>query len=161
MSIKSNSCERKWQILIDILLSIHPTQNSLNWNFWFSWERKKGLGRDFSFYLKTLHFMFLYGLLLLFQNLNSRLPSFWIWKSKALAVKSKSHQLPWHSSEIRCMCLMKCSSETLQNLPYFWNMKTHTDFSFRAALFSLLLNALVNVDIRKKIKYVEQNEKMS
>ena len=24
--------------------------------------------------------------------------------------------------------MMKCSSETLQNLPYFWNMKTHIDF---------------------------------
>ena len=33
-----------------------------------------------------------------------------------------------HSSEIRGLCLMKCSSETLQNLPYFWNMKTHVDF---------------------------------
>ena len=29
-----------------------------------------------------------------------------------------------HSSEIRGLCLMKCSSETLQNLPYFLNSKT-------------------------------------
>ena len=28
-----------------------------------------------------------------------------------------------HSSEIRGLCLMKCSSETIQNLPYFWNTK--------------------------------------
>ena len=25
----------------------------------------------------------------------------------------------------RGLCLMKCSSKTLQNLPYFWNTKTH------------------------------------
>ena len=29
-----------------------------------------------------------------------------------------------YSSEIRCLCLMKWPSETLQNLPYFWNTKT-------------------------------------
>ena len=29
-----------------------------------------------------------------------------------------------HSSEIRGLCLMKLSSEILQNLPYFWNKKT-------------------------------------
>ena len=29
-----------------------------------------------------------------------------------------------HSSEIRGLCLMKLSSETLQNFPYFWNKKT-------------------------------------
>ena len=32
-----------------------------------------------------------------------------------------------HSSEMRGLCLMKCSSETLQNLPYFWNTKTYVD----------------------------------
>ena len=29
-----------------------------------------------------------------------------------------------HSSKIRGLCLMKLSSETLQNLSYFWNKKT-------------------------------------
>ena len=29
-----------------------------------------------------------------------------------------------HSSEIRGLCLMKLSSEMLQNLPNFWNKKT-------------------------------------
>ena len=33
-----------------------------------------------------------------------------------------------HSSEIRGLCLMKCSCETLQNLPYFWNTKTTLSF---------------------------------
>ena len=33
-----------------------------------------------------------------------------------------------HSSKIRGLCLMKCSSEMLQNLPYFWNTKTHVVF---------------------------------
>ena len=28
------------------------------------------------------------------------------------------------------MCSTKSSQETLQNLPYFWNKKTQTDFSF-------------------------------
>ena len=35
-----------------------------------------------------------------------------------------------HSSEIKGLCLMKCSSETFQNLPYFWNKKTQTVFFF-------------------------------
>ena len=33
-----------------------------------------------------------------------------------------------HSSEIWGLCLMKSSRKTLQNLPYFWNMKTHVVF---------------------------------
>ena len=38
-----------------------------------------------------------------------------------------------HSSEKRVLCLMKCSSKTLENLPYFWNMKT------RIVYFSLFI----------------------
>ena len=30
-----------------------------------------------------------------------------------------------HSSQFQGLCSMKSSSEMLQNLPYFWNMKTH------------------------------------
>ena len=40
-----------------------------------------------------------------------------------------------HSSEIRVLCLMKCSSE---NLPYFWNMRAYAGFFrflFHATLF--------------------------
>ena len=33
-----------------------------------------------------------------------------------------------HPSEIRGLCLIKWPSETLQNLLYFWNMKTHLVF---------------------------------
>ena len=33
--------------------------------------------------------------------------------------------IEYHSSEIKGLCLMNCSSETLQNLTYIWNMKTH------------------------------------
>ena len=40
-----------------------------------------------------------------------------------------------HSSEISGLCSMKSASETLQNLPYFWNMKTYIVFSFCATLF--------------------------
>ena len=47
--------------------------------------------------------------------------------------------LMWrHSSEIRCFCLMKWPSETLQNLPYFIYMKTQScffHFSFHVTLF--------------------------
>ena len=33
---------------------------------------------------------------------------------------------PYHSSEIRDLCLMKCTSiEMLQNLIYFWYLKSH------------------------------------
>ena len=44
---------------------------------------------------------------------------------------------------------MKCPSEMLQNLPYFIYMKNKIcsfHFSFRAALFFPLMNALVYVD---------------
>ena len=34
----------------------------------------------------------------------------------------------FNSSEIRGLCLRKCSIETLQNLPYFWKKKTHVVF---------------------------------
>ena len=61
---------------------------------------------------------------------------------------------------------MKCSSETLQNLPYFWNTKTHVDFfifHFMLLYFFLLMNALVYVDIDHGIHYgknkVARNEK--
>ena len=40
-----------------------------------------------------------------------------------------------HSSEKRRLCLMKCSNETLQNLPYFLNMKIRIEFSFSDTLF--------------------------
>ena len=43
------------------------------------------------------------------------------WRFKFVAIS--------YSSEIRRgLCLNKCFSEMLQNLPYFWNMKTHVDF---------------------------------
>ena len=38
----------------------------------------------------------------------------------------KSYTLKKHSLEIRGLCLMKCSSEMLQNLPYFWNTIIHS-----------------------------------
>ena len=40
-----------------------------------------------------------------------------------------------HSSEIRNLCLMKLPSETLQNLPYFWNMK------FQIVFFSFFISS--------------------
>ena len=48
-----------------------------------------------------------------------------------------------------------CSRETLQNLPYFYHKKIQVrcifNFSFRAALFFSLMNALVYVDIDQGI----------
>ena len=35
-----------------------------------------------------------------------------------------------YSSEIRGFCSTTCSGESLQNLPYFWKMKTHVFFFF-------------------------------
>ena len=57
-----------------------------------------------------------------------------------------------YSSQFQSLCLMKNSSETLQNLPYFWNMKSENQhsffrFSFHATLLYSLMNALVYVDI--------------
>ena len=52
--------------------------------------------------------------------------------------------LAMHSSELKVISLMKSSIEMLQNLPYFWNMKTRTSFHsiFRILLLSALINAL-------------------
>ena len=55
-------------------------------------------------------------------------------KASAKAVEGKKN----YSSELRGLCLIKCSSKMLQSLLYFWNTKTHTEFLFHAAL--LLLN---------------------
>ena len=35
-----------------------------------------------------------------------------------------------HSSEKRGLCLMKCPGKMLQNLSYFWKMKTYVFFPF-------------------------------
>ena len=73
-----------------------------------------------------------------------------------------SHSL--HTSEKRGLCLTKCSSETLQNLPYFRNTKIHIvffRFSFCATLFFPLMNALVQGKakalIKEKIKWHKMN----
>ena len=60
---------------------------------------------------------------------------------------------------------MKWPSETLQNLPYFWNTKSQVVFFLiRATLSISLMNALVYVDIGQgihqgKIKQHEMNKK--
>ena len=60
-----------------------------------------------------------------------------------------------YSSEISDLCLIKLFSETLQNLPYFWNKKTHVVFFSFFILFYFifsLMNALVlYVDIDQGI----------
>ena len=51
------------------------------------------------------------------------------------SIPSFNRHLQGHSSEIRGLCLMKCSSEMLQNFSHFWNTKTNIvffRFSFRA-----------------------------
>ena len=63
-----------------------------------------------------------------------------------------------HSSEIRSLCLVKCSCKMLENLSQFWNTKTHVVFSFRAALFFSLMNALVYVNIEQGIHYREKDK---
>ena len=66
-----------------------------------------------------------------------------------LKIFKKYHVAHVHSSEIRGLCLMKCSSEMLQNLPYFWHTKSHifflVCFSFHATLFFALMSALVRL----------------
>ena len=76
-----------------------------------------------------------------------------------------SSNISFHSSEKRGLCLMKSSSETLQNLPYFiYYMKTQSrffHFSFHATLIFSLMNALVFVDIEQDIHQgkIKLNEK--
>ena len=57
---------------------------------------------------------------------------------------------------------MKLSSEMLQNLPYFWNTKTHVFFflfSFHATLLFSLMNALVYVNMGKnKLARIENRK---
>ena len=55
-----------------------------------------------------------------------------------------------HSSEVRGLCLTKCPSEMLQNMPYFIYTKTQScvfHFLFCATLFFPLISAIVYVDI--------------
>ena len=66
---------------------------------------------------------------------------------------SSAYYTLYHSSEIRGLCLMKCSSQMLPNLPYFWNTKTHVVFFvFHFVLCTLfsLMNALVYVYLYSK-----------
>ena len=64
-----------------------------------------------------------------------------------------------HSSEKRGLCLKKCSSEMLQNLPYFCNTKTHIVFCFILCYFTFPRNACpglcqhrLGYSLRKKIE---------
>ena len=60
-----------------------------------------------------------------------------------------SFYIDGQSFEKRGLCLMKSSSEMLQNLAYFIYTKTQScffRFSFCAALFFSLMNALVDVN---------------
>ena len=50
------------------------------------------------------------------------------YKKKMLGVQSIEHIT--HSSQFQGLCSTKSSSETIQNLPYFWNAKTHVGFFF-------------------------------
>ena len=61
---------------------------------------------------------------------------------------------------------MKCSSEMLQNLPYFWNTETRIvffGFHFGLIYFFFQMNALVYIDIDQNIHFgknkAAQNEK--
>ena len=56
-----------------------------------------------------------------------------------------------HSSEIRGLCLMKLSNEMLQNLPYFWNMKTQV-VSFISCYFIFSPNECPGSTLGEKIK---------
>ena len=55
-------------------------------------------------------------------------------KSQVISSKERIEKVPYHSSEKRVLCLMKSSSEMLQNLPYFIYMKTQS----RLFLFFIL-----------------------
>ena len=71
-------------------------------------------------------------------------------KGKSTNWRSEVHYIYYHSSEIRGLCLMKCPSKMLQNLPYFIYTKIQScfsHFSFHVTLFFSLMNALVYVNI--------------
>ena len=59
----------------------------------------------------------------------------------------------FHSSQFEGLCLTKSSSETLQNLPYFWHKKTHVFFFsfFVSCLFIFSLVLVYDVDIDQGI----------
>ena len=65
-----------------------------------------------------------------------------------------------HSSKIRGLRSMKCSSKTLQNLLYFMYKKTHVVF-FRFSFCATLLYPFVDIDqgIYKGKSKVARNEK--
>ena len=62
-----------------------------------------------------------------------------------------------HSSEIRGFRSMICSSETLQNLPYFCNKKTHAVF-FISHNFIFLPYVAIDQGIQKGKSKVAQNK---
>ena len=76
------------------------------------------------------------------------------WKYSPISLKSfwikvdQTQPDPVHSSEIRGLCLMEWPSETLQNLQYFWNTKTHIVFLLLYFLFpnECLGLCYVNID---------------
>ena len=72
-----------------------------------------------------------------------------IWKNHTRVIGQQI--LNSHSLEIRGLCLMKCSSKTLQTLPYFWNTKTQVVFHFVLLNLFPLMNALVFVNKHQSI----------
>ena len=48
-----------------------------------------------------------------------------LYKQKKMVILSRKCA---HSSEIRGLCLIKCPRETVENLPYFCNLKIHIVF---------------------------------
>ena len=59
-----------------------------------------------------------------------------------------------HSSEIRCLCLMKCSCEMLQNLSYFWDTKAHDVVFFK--VFHIVLLYFVSINGKNRIRIEKQ-----
>ena len=55
---------------------------------------------------------------------------------------------------------MKCSRETLQNLPYFWNTKTYAVFSFCATLVFTGKNKVARNEKRKKLHGFSYSKRM-
>ena len=56
-----------------------------------------------------------------------------------------------HSSEIRGLCMMKWPCEMLQNLPYFWKMKTQIFFHLKQFWICNIMDALIYVNKHKPL----------
>ena len=124
--------DKYWGILLGHFIK-HKPLISVEWVFTFLGNHASFNSNHFYkiFFQLSSNFMWSLELITTYINL-------WCTSDKTLTCLVHTH-----SSEIRGLCLMKWPSEMLQNLAYFWNVKTHFSFFIYCYFIFFLINALV------------------